>query len=88
MRLLGCWPSTWLYSPGTTSSENLAFHSDKMGGKDHCRVTTGRLKPGIPRNVCLFIQLQLISVINIILSNNAFDITISCLLLRPVFILF
>ena len=37
MHQLGCWPSTQLYFPGTTASnsENLAFHGDKMGGKDH-----------------------------------------------------
>ena len=48
-RLLGCWPSGSTHScisrlvlvvPG----ENLAFHDDKMGGKEHCRVTTGRIK--------------------------------------------
>ena len=32
-RQLGCWPSAQLCFPGTTSSENLAFHGDKMGGK-------------------------------------------------------
>ena len=40
----------------TSSSENLAFRSDKMGGKDHCRVTTCRLKARIPRNVCPFVS--------------------------------
>ena len=27
-----------------------------MGGKDQCRVTTGRLKARIPRNVCPFVS--------------------------------
>ena len=27
--------------PGTSSSKNFTFHSDKMGGKDHCCITTG-----------------------------------------------
>ena len=36
-----------MYFPGTSSSESLAFHSDKMGGKDPCRVTTGRIKARI-----------------------------------------
>ena len=33
--------------PGTGNSENLTFHGDKMGGKDHCCVihcTPGRMK--------------------------------------------
>ena len=36
--------------------KNLAFHGDKMVGKDHCRVTTGRIKDRNPRgtSVCLF----------------------------------
>ena len=29
---------------GTSGSETLASHGDKMGGKDHCRVTIGRIK--------------------------------------------
>ena len=34
-----------MYFPGTSSSENcLTFHGDKMGGKDHCHVTTGQIK--------------------------------------------
>ena len=69
--------------PGTSSSENLAFHGDKMGRKDHCRVTTGRIKA---KNSAerLPVYLQRISVTSIILSNNAFDINIACLLLRSV----
>ena len=40
-----------MYFPSTSSSENLAFHGDKMGAKDHCRVihcTTGRIKARNP----------------------------------------
>ena len=69
--------------PGTSTSENLASHADKMGGKGHCCVTAGRIKAKIPRSLCLFI-LQRISITNIILSNNAYDINIACLLLRTV----
>ena len=50
-RQLGCWPSAQLYFPSTSSSENLAFHGDKMGSKDHCRIihcTTARIKARNP----------------------------------------
>ena len=37
MRQLGCWLSAKLHSPGTSSSENLVFDSDKMGRKDQIK---------------------------------------------------
>ena len=64
--------------PGTSSSENLAFHGDKVGRNDRCLVTTGEIKA---RNAAepLFI-LHCIFVTSIILSDNAFDMNIACLL--------
>ena len=44
--------------PSISSSENLAFHGDKMGAKDHCRV-----KPGIPRNVCHLVSVKRQSIV-------------------------
>ena len=76
--LIAVFPWCWYSSSG----ENLTFHSDKIGGKDHCRVTAGRIKA---RNSAehVFI-LQHISITNIILSNNSYDINIDCLLLRSI----
>ena len=56
-----------------------------MGRKNHCCVTTGQIKA---RNSAesLFI-LQCISVTNSILSDNAFDINIACLLLHSVIVI-
>ena len=49
-----------IYFPSTSNSENLAFHGDKMGAKDHCRVihcTIGRIKARNPAK-----RLSLLSV--------------------------
>ena len=46
-----------LYFPSTSSSENLAFHGDKLGAKDHCRVihcTTGWIKARNPTKFLSF----------------------------------
>ena len=74
-----CWPSAWLYFPGTSSSQNLAFQGDKMGGKDHCRVTTGRIKniKKNPWNVC-----PLVSVTRQNIAVVADSRMVPCSLLR------
>ena len=59
---LGCWPSAELYFHGTTSSKNLAFHGDKMGGKDHYRVTQCPLVPVTRQNIAIGADSRMIPI--------------------------